>query len=98
MRLDAGRHCGARCAHAERQHGKRRNAHRSLCSALCVCVLRAPSALCFSEHLFPTYPVAIAYLCVVTLSYAHFVVLTINQICDFLHIKCFTIVPKLQAQ
>jgi len=51
-----------------------------------------------SEHLFPTYPVAIAYLCVVTLSYAHFVVLTINQICDFLHIKCFKIVPKLQTQ
>jgi hypothetical protein len=27
-------------------------------------------------------------------AYAHFVVLTINQICDFLGIKCFKIVPK----
>jgi len=46
------------------------------------------------EQLFDSYTVSIAYLAVIYLAYAHFVVLTINQICDFLGIRCFHIVPK----
>jgi ethanolaminephosphotransferase len=46
------------------------------------------------ETLFNSYPVSIVYLALIYVAYAHFVVLTINQICDFLGIKCFKIVPK----
>ena len=59
--------------------------------------LMCPFLLC-SDTLFPTYPVSIAYLCFIAAAYAHFVVSAINQICDFLHIRCFVIVPKIVAQ
>lgn len=39
----------------------------------------------------PTYPIAVSYLALVSLIYAHFIVTTITQICDFLHIRCFKI-------
>lgn len=45
-------------------------------------------------QLFPQYPVALAYLGIIFLVYASFVVVTINQICDFLHIRCFIITTK----
>jgi len=49
------------------------------------------------EVAFPSYPVAVGYLVLVFLAYAHFVVTTINQICNSLHIKCFRITPKVAA-
>jgi hypothetical protein len=46
---------------------------------------------CYLGEPVPTYPVAVGYLIIIVAVYAHFVVMTINQICDFLHIKCFSI-------
>lgn len=49
------------------------------------------------ERWFATYPVSIVYLSVLLLVYLHFVITTVNQICDFLRIRCFKIVPKLDV-
>lgn len=46
---------------------------------------------CWFGEPLPTYPLAVAYLAVILLVYAHFIVTTINQICTFLNIRCFAI-------
>ena len=46
---------------------------------------------CWIGEPLPTYPLSIAYLCLIFLVYAHFAVTTINQICSFLKINCFSI-------